>query len=270
MPRPFPGMDPYLEVSGLWHGFHNSLMTYIRDALQPLVRPKYRAGMDERFAVDSGRNIYPDVSVVEEPSVAYATLPAAEETYDPPQLVRGSSLPLEPPEIIVEIRVAGAGGKLVTLIELVSPSNKKRGKRRLDYIRKQAEVLASDANLVEIDLLLGGDHVLAVPPEELDEETEEDWDYLVCVNRPRDRELYEVYPIPLAKRLPRVAIPLLPEDKDVVLDLQAMFAQCYDNGAYEGVLSYAEPLPTVTDGADAAWIDGLLREKGLRGHEPKG
>jgi len=262
-------MDPYLEASGLWHGFHNSLMTYLRDALQPQVRPKYRAGMDRRFEVDSGRNIYPDVSIVEEASVAYATLPVAEERYDPPLLVRGYSLPLEPPEIIVEIRVAGAGGKLVTLIELVSPSNKNRGKGQLDYLRKQAEVLASDANLVEIDLLLRGDHVLAVPPEQL-EEVEIDWDYLVCVDRPRDRDLYEVYPIPLSKHLPRVAIPLLADDKDVVLDLQALFTQSYDRGAYEDEFDYGQPLPLTMSDDRKTWLDQLLQEKGLSGQEPKG
>lgn len=270
MPSPFPGMDPYLEVSGRWQGFHHRFVTYICDALQPLVQPRYRADMDERFPVDSGRSMYPDVSVVEEPSVAYATLPAAEETYDPPLLVRAYSLPLEPPDLIVEIRLAVPDGRLVTLIELLSPSNKRRGEGRQGYLRKQAEVLASDASLVEIDLLLAGDHVLAVPPEQFDEEVDEEWDYLVCVNRPRDRDLYEVHPIPMAKRLPRVAIPLRPDDKDAVLDLQAVFTQCHDNGAYERVLNYAEPLPTVTDEAKAAWIDELLREKGLRGQAPKG
>src|SRR5438309_1293272 len=63
----------------------------------------------------------------------------------------------------LEIREV-SGGRVVTVIEVVSPANKAAGSRvHQTYLRKQADVLASDANLVEIDLLRRGTHVLAVP-----------------------------------------------------------------------------------------------------------
>jgi hypothetical protein len=34
-------MDPYLEDRSLWPDVHSSLITYIREALQPALRPKY-------------------------------------------------------------------------------------------------------------------------------------------------------------------------------------------------------------------------------------
>ena len=42
----FPGMDPYLEEPALWPGVHASLIVYIRDVLQPQLRPRYVAAID--------------------------------------------------------------------------------------------------------------------------------------------------------------------------------------------------------------------------------
>ena len=42
----FPGMDPYLENRSLWPGIHNSLVVYIRDQLQPFLRPRYLATLE--------------------------------------------------------------------------------------------------------------------------------------------------------------------------------------------------------------------------------
>jgi hypothetical protein len=64
MPSPFPGMDPYLEEPALWPDLHQRLITYIADALQPQIRPRYRARIEERlYVVQSSRSIYPDMNV---------------------------------------------------------------------------------------------------------------------------------------------------------------------------------------------------------------
>jgi hypothetical protein len=58
----FPGMDPYLENPQLWPGVHNSLIIYLRDQLQPLLRPRYIAAVEERVYVESlERQYIPDV-----------------------------------------------------------------------------------------------------------------------------------------------------------------------------------------------------------------
>jgi hypothetical protein len=49
---------------------------------------------------------------------------------------------------------------LITLIEIVSPLNKRPGVDRRAYLRKQRDVLESDANLVEVDLLRAGERLL--------------------------------------------------------------------------------------------------------------
>src|ERR1700678_2346456 len=133
-------------------------------------------------------------------------------------------------EPFVEIYTRGDDGKrLVTSIEVLSLSNKTPGEQGRElYLRKQKEMLASKAHLVEIDLLRGGEHVSAVPLEAAIEVCG-DFDYHVSVHCFDDRETFFVYPIRLEERLPPIAIPLLPGDMPVTLDLQAVFDRCFED-----------------------------------------
>ena len=71
MQCPFPGMDPYVERSAIWADFHDSQIPAIRGALQPLLRPRYVALVQDRlYVVQSRRPIRPDVAVVESGSVS--------------------------------------------------------------------------------------------------------------------------------------------------------------------------------------------------------
>jgi hypothetical protein len=60
-------------------------------------------------------------------------------------------------------------------------------------------------------------------------------------------------------------IPLLGEDQ-AVIDLGACFSAVYDAIAADDEAGYTldPPLPPLSD-PDRAWVDALLREKGLRG-----
>ena len=48
MPSPFPGMDPYLERPSLWPDVYHELISQIRAALKPTLRPKYVARVETR------------------------------------------------------------------------------------------------------------------------------------------------------------------------------------------------------------------------------
>jgi len=126
----------------------------------------------------------------------------------------------------------------------------------------QFALLASDANLIEIDLLRRGAHILAVPESRL--ERVRPFDYLVCGHRASRHGIYQLYPRTVCQPLPRVGIPLRAEDDEVVLDLQAVFQRCYDGAPYARLIDYRSESPTLLSPADAAWADALLREKGLR------
>ena len=48
MPSPFPGMDPYLENTDFWQGFHNGFMHYAQEMLQPRLPKGYNATLEMR------------------------------------------------------------------------------------------------------------------------------------------------------------------------------------------------------------------------------
>ena len=267
MPSPFPGIDPYLEAPSLWPDVHQRLITYIADVLQPAVRPRYHARIGERlYVVETYHTLYPDVVLVDrsvhEPSPVSMAATRTETTVveaDTP--VRVAIPPTEYREPFVEI-VHTAGGEVVTVIEVLSPANKSPGEGHRLYRRKQQEVLDSPAHLIEIDLLSEG--LLTVAITEEARTGLEAHRYLVCVNRKPERYQFELYPVPLQRRLPRVSVPLREPDPDVVLDLQAVFARCYDNGGYADFIDYRQPPPVSLSDEESAWMEDRLKEKALR------
>ena len=266
MPSPFPGMDPYLEHPALWPGVHQGLITYTRAELNALLPPHYVADIGERlYVVQAERDIYPDVVVLEQPFAQTPTEQGAMEiavaASDPPWVL--TVKPQEIREVYIEILSVADQSCVVTVIEVLSPSNKIAGSEgRQLYLTKQREILSSQTHLIEIDLLRQGKHTVAPPREMLLRKGK--WDYLVCLHRSGQRGRYEVWAIMLRQRLPRIHIPLQDGDPDIVLDLQAVFNRCYDEGAYSRRLNYRSELPIPLKGNDAQWADALLRERGLR------
>src|SRR5690606_5129853 len=121
----------------------------------------------------------------------------------------------------VEILPAREPDRVVAVIELLNPSNKAAGSAgRASYLARQAEVLGSAAHLIEIDLLRGGEHTVAVSRHQLSRRGL--YDYLVCLGRGPNRYRFEVWARTIRDRLPRIAVPLLGEDLDLVLDLQPL------------------------------------------------
>ena len=59
-------------------------------------------------------------------------------------------------ERYLEVREVGSG-QVVTVIEVLSPKNKRTGEGRQAYLSKRQRILASQTHLIEIDLLRGGE-----------------------------------------------------------------------------------------------------------------
>jgi hypothetical protein len=253
-------MDPYLEQ--FWGDIHHRLITYARDQLQSVL-PKYlRARVQDRVFVESpwgrGRSMYPAIRVVERgrrkgfSPAAPAGLAIAE-----PLCIR---LPHEPvTQGFIEIIDLTTGRRVVTVIEVLSLSNKLPGPGRKLYEQKQQECFAGGVNLVEIDLLRAGPWVLSVPENLVP--ASHRTTYRVCVYRPRDNALGEIYRVPLCERLPVIGIPLRETDTDVPLDLQALLDLCYRNGGYDEDINYdTDPDPPLA-AADARWAKAMLRQR---------
>ncbi|MBI1987665.1 MAG: DUF4058 family protein [Nitrospinae bacterium] len=267
MPSPFPGMNPYLEHPVLWPGVHQGLITYATETLNAILPPRYVASINERlYVVQPERDIYPDVVVVEHPSPQRPMRQGTGETatgvaVDPPWVLTIDSVEMR--EVFIEILSVADESRVVTVIEVLSPSNKADGSEgRQLYLTKQQEILESQAHLIEVDLLRQGEHTVAVPRGTLLRRGK--WDYLVCLHRGGQGRRYEVWAIPLRQRLPCIGVPLADGDPDVALDLQAVFNRCYDACGYARRLDYRREPRTPLKGDDAEWANALLREHGLR------
>jgi hypothetical protein len=165
-------------------------------------------------------------------------------------------------ERFIEIRDLTSGNRVITVIEILSPTNKMRGKGRRQYRQKLGECHRARVSFVEIDLLRAGPRIRNVPPRfVLPNPTTA---YRAYARRSWKRTQAELYPISLRQRLPIIRIPLRESDQDATLDLQALVDQAYRNGRYADDIDYrADPVPPLGP-ADAAWTDELLRAAGKR------
>jgi len=234
METPFPGMDPYLEHPVLWEGVHARLIVAIANQLQPRLDPRYITSIEERVFIEGPQRRIPDVWIQKDCRAS-----------DTAVIVEVEDLEIH--ETRVEILDSYQDMRLVAMIEVVSPTNKATGPGRTSYQAKQQEAMASDCHLIEIDLHRGGRHVVSVPEWRI--ESLRPFDSLCCVSRWPHRNRYELYPPGLKQRLPRLAIPLVGEDPDVTLDVQAALEQVYSEGRYARRIRYDRPCdpPLTTD-----------------------
>jgi hypothetical protein len=220
-------MDPYLEDEKLWPAFHHQLVSCLYQVLLPGLVDRYRARVGQRL-------------------------------YFTEQALFTSVLREEHHEEYIEIRQR-SDGRVVTLLEVVSPTNKTTAAGRKAYLDKRAEGKTQGANLVEIDLVLQGQPTLDYSRDGLPE-----WDYAVTVTRATQAERYEIYTSTLQKRLPRFKLPLAADDRDSVLDLQAAFSRCYDQGGFAAKIDYRRDPPTTLTDDDHRWLSELLKKQKLR------
>jgi len=262
MSNPFPGMDPYLEQH--WRDVHHRLITYASDQLQPQLPQDLLARVEERVVVeptdDDERSVYPDVRIVEHGAgAAVATRPQAAAAGSTSIIIHADDEPAT--EGFIEIVEAGSARRVVTVLEILSLTNKLAGEGREIYRRKQRELKAGRVTLVEIDLLRAGRRTMTVPTHKVPQAYRTA--YQVCVRRGWRADEFEVYPVPLRERLPDVRVPLRETDSHVVLKLQELIDRAHQNGRYETTDYRVAPVPPLRK-ADAAWAVEVLRRAGMR------
>lgn len=246
MPSPFPGIDPYLEGRE-WTSLHHSLAEEFLRQLAPGLRPRYRALCEKRFVAETPGSVSVTTSDLY-PDGAITPSEIAEVSAAPASIQMRTLIPAPIPHVTVEIRTVD-GHRLVTAIEILSPSNK-RGHGREEYLAKRQKILLSEAHLVEIDLLRRGARVPMAEPLP-------DTPYFVIISRGDNRPLSDVWPIVLEEPLPTVPIPLLPGD-DAPLDLQAAFGSVYDLLGFDLVIDYAQPPKVPLEREEREWARRIL------------
>jgi hypothetical protein len=207
MHSPFPGMDPYLEDERLWAAFHHELVTCLYQVLLPGLVDRYRARVVQRHYLTE-RPLF--VSIIRK----------------------------EHHEEYIEVRHM-SDGRLVTLVDVVSPCNKATQTGRQVYLETRRAARDVGASIVEIDLVLQGYSTLDYSRDGLPH-----WDYAVTVTRSAQPDRFEIYTATLQKRLPRFRLPLAQDDRDMVVDLQTTFTRSYDQGGFVGKIDYQGDPPT--------------------------
>ena len=159
-------------------------------------------------------------------------------------------------EPYLEIRQVNPEHKLVTGIEVLSPSNKRYGSKgwRL-YARKRLAYLGGRANFVEIDLLRRGRRMPMASK----------WPaspYYLLVCRKKKAPRCAVWPAGCMEPLPPIPIPLAAPDPDLSLDLQPLVEAIYARSRYERDIDYRRPLAQPLGPAEQAWLDERLNDKG--------
>ncbi len=221
MPSPFPGMNPYLEQEHVWQDFHDTMIPMIRERLSPQVSPNYLVKIEEHI---------------------YIHEPAAE------QRIRAADVEIEH-ETFLEIRDRD-DNELITVIELLSPTNKKAGPDRDQFLSKRLHILRSSAHYVEIDLLRGWQRMPC--------EQASSCDYCVLVSRVEGRPQAGFWPVRLRDKLPKIPIPLRPPHADAYLDLQEVLHGVYDRAYYKDYIYKGKPTPALS-ASDGVWADSVLQ-----------
>lgn len=256
MPSPFPGIDPFLESQG-WDDFHTRLITAISDCLAPQLRPRYVPRIEQRIYVErpfeSGRAVRADVAITTAPR-------APTSSFGPGAMA--SAAVLEP--AIVELAVSeerkesflsirhAKGAQIVTVVEVLSPSNKRAGgDGRTEYLTKRDDLLHSKTNLVEIDLLRGG---LRMPTSTMLPAG----DYFTIVRRGERSLQAEVFHWWLADCPPPIPLPLEVGVPDATIDLGMILAEIYDRASYALALDYDLAVEPPLSSEQARWAEEIL------------
>jgi Protein of unknown function (DUF4058) len=256
---PFPGMNPYLEQAQLWHQVHNRLIIAIADALSEQVAPQYLVAIEERvYAVSdeslSGRALVGIADVSLSRSNAQA-IDIAGGRLTVPRPVR-VPIPEEVTERFLEVRLTKTG-EVVSVIELLSPKNKRSKEGRAAYESKRQKILGSATSLVEIDLLRGGE---AMPLLDVTDSS-----YRILVSRSFRRPDADLYPFGLREPIPSIPVPLRAGEPEPVVDLQVLLNQVYQRARFDLAIDYSEPLKPALSPEDAAWVEATLRQANLVG-----
>jgi hypothetical protein len=238
----FPGMDPFIEDQR-WADFHSSLIISIRNELARLLVPQYTVVAESYTHL----HIRPDVSVYHGQANAepfeHSSLAISDAT-------RIKELTIYEVDEQPRIEIRDEEGRLVTVVEVLSPANKNRHRDR--YLANRDAILYSDIHLIELDLLRGGERMEADFPSE---------GYVLVVARAQDRAPHrgEIYEVGLRDPLPVIPVPLLKGDADVPLNLADLFRDIYIAARYRLQLDYTRP-PTIPFSAeDEQWVHSLLK-----------
>jgi hypothetical protein len=252
-------MDPYLEAPAVWPTVYFWLIAGLAEHLQATLPAGVIVSVEERVYVVMpevplfGRSaaIIPDLRLrgagtISESGTAVLT-PPVPVLAPIPEVVR---------ERYLELRDTQQVDKILTVIEVLSPANKRPGPGRAAYLEKRLAVLSSDTSLVEIDVLRAGERMAVI-------EASPRPGYRAFVSAGDTRPHASLYPFTVRDPLPVFPVPVQPGAPPASVDLGSLLAVAYQRGNLAQRVDYSrEPTPPLPP-ADAAWATALLHEQGF-------
>ena len=238
-------MNPWLERH--WNDFQPRLLNFAADKLKPQLPRQLEVRIVARQFEEMP--VEPALDWIEYPNCTTES----ERAKCSPIIVHLKNEDVV--ESFLEIRDVRSDTR-VTVLEILTPAAKAGRLGSRHYGEWQKELIKLGTNLVEIDLLRAGYWVVFAPL--IKEPPQHRTPYRVSIFRKAATVPVDYYPIALDSRLPAIPVPLVEDEVD--LDLQEML-----DGAQEFAQQpdYTQaPVPPLGFD-DAAWAEGILREKGL-------
>lgn len=233
----------------------------IADTLAPALLPNYYIEVETRTYTEQGDEEddlligIPDAAVLSATSTASVQrnqLSEGELTLaQRPQSI-ALPMPTTVKERYLEVREIGSEA-VITVIEVLSPKNKRKGQGRTAYERQRSRILGSLSHLIEVDLLR------AHPPMTMLGHVQPTH-YRIVVSRSEHRPQADLYGFNLPEPIPSFPLPLKPEEREPTVDLQAIVEGVCERAGYNQRLDYRQPISPPISVTDRQWVERLLAE----------
>lgn len=263
MPSPFPGMDPYLESPLHWPGVHSILNVAIASELNRTLPTGFVANVElyvSQADKDELRQLQrlhrPDVSILQS-SRASRVVPHESgmmALLANPTVVSRFKL-VKPRKRSFVLIMTRESRRVLTALELLSPSNKHPGKDRDMLLAKRENCITSGTNFVEIDLLRCGKRLPYGKPKPPHA------DYACAVFDMESPDTAAIWAFGVRNAIPSIPIPVQADVEPVMIDLRRCIDRCYDDGRYRDQLDYSKPPDPPMNEADRLWVEQLLSRR---------
>ncbi len=263
---PFHGqIDPWAEGGRYFQQIHAGMIGYIADKLRdPLESMGFMVGRETSLTIAEGRK--PDLFMEAAPGMPPQPIQHWNYRGSAREAVAETGIMLMEAEIPQEgIFIKDAYARLVTVIEIISPSNKTSPQDMRQYREYRGHLLESGVNVMEIDLTRSYTRLLQLEPVEA-------YAYHTLVYLPGEPPV--LIGMPYGEPLKRVAIPL--RGDVIALDLHPAYEYGYQVVSIAGhILAEGRytmpflPYPTLFEGeqqqnafaAVAEWQEKLEKLK---------
>ncbi|MBC7869483.1 MAG: DUF4058 family protein [Chitinophagaceae bacterium] len=276
----YPGINPHLnsflqQNDGGWESFHARHIGEITTALDRLLPQNYYVTTEKSLQISEigldviqRKRTRPDVSVYQMPK------PAAQPFISAAMPTPTLTMPLEETlgdeddylnaMTIYQLVEGKFPGKLVTRLEVLSPSNKYPKDYYPQYLTKRVESISSGVCLVEVDYIHEQRPLITALPSYPNRETGA-FPYMVIVSDPQPRPPQghvDIYGFGINDALPLVAIPLGAVET-LALDFNELYHKTFEGMRIFSMLTDYEQLPVNFDrytAADQVLIQARMAE----------